>query len=50
MLTADRSRIDLKAEEERTLALPRRRYSLLASLLFLGMDLAYGRKRTFDKF
>ena len=42
--------IDLKAEQERTLAEPRRRYGFLASLLFVSMDLFYGRRRTLSKF
>jgi len=40
----------LKREQERTLAAPRMRYGLLARLLFGGMDLVYGRKRTLSKF
>ncbi len=41
---------DLQAEQARTLASPRLRYGLLARLLFLGMDLGYGRRRTLAKF
>jgi hypothetical protein len=41
---------DLRSEQERTLATPRMRYGLLARILFLGMDLFYGRKRTLSKF
>ena len=41
---------DLKAEQEKTLSLPRRRYGFLAQALFTGMDLVYGRKRTLSKF
>ena len=41
---------DLKAEQAATLAAPRRDYGLLARLLFSGMDLAYGGKRTLPKF
>ncbi len=41
---------DLKAEQARTLSSPRRRYGLLARLLFLGMDLVYGKQRTLAKF
>ena len=41
---------DLKAEQARTLGSPRRPYGLLARVLFLGMDLVYGRARTLRKF
>lgn len=41
---------NLKAEQDRTLAAPRRDYGLLARTLFFGMDLVYGRKRTLSKF
>ncbi len=41
---------DLKAAQAVTLASPRRPYGLLARLLFFGMDLVYGRKRTLPKF
>ncbi len=41
---------DLKAEQERTLAAPRRPYGVLANALFSGMDLVYGRGRTLSKF
>ena len=41
---------DLRGEQEKTLAAPRMRYGLLAGMLFLGMDLFYGRKRTLSKF
>lgn len=40
----------LKAGQEKTLAAPRLRYGILASALFVGMDLFYGRKRTLSKF
>jgi ubiquinol oxidase len=40
----------LRREQERTLAAPRMRYGLLARVLFLGMDLVYGRRRTLSKF
>lgn len=40
----------LVAEQSRTLAQPRRRYSLLARMLFLTMDVLYGRRRSFKKF
>ena len=42
--------VDLVAEQQRTLASPRRRYGFLARLLFITMDLVYGRKRTLSKF
>lgn len=41
---------DLTAEQEKTLLAPRRDYGLLARLLFISMDLVYGRKRTLSKF
>ena len=41
---------NLKAEQDRTLAGVRRRYGLLAGLLFFTMDLFYGRKKTLSKF
>ena len=45
----------LTAEQRRqaqqvTLCAPRMRYGILARLLFMTMDLVYGRKRTFSKF
>ncbi len=40
----------LKAEQQRTLAAPRRRCGLPARLLFVTMDLCYGRRRTLSKF
>jgi ubiquinol oxidase len=40
----------LKQEQEKTLAAPRMRYGLLARLLFVSMDLLYGRKKTLAKF
>jgi ubiquinol oxidase len=40
----------LLAEQERTLASPRRRYSLGARVLFVGMDVLYGRRRSLEKF
>jgi ubiquinol oxidase len=42
--------IDLRAEQARTLATPRRRYGFLARLLFITMDVVYGRARTLSKF
>ena len=40
----------LRAEQARTLSLPRRRCGVLARLLFITMDLFYGRRRTLSKF
>ena len=40
----------LRVEQQRTLDTVRRRYSLAARLLFVGMDLLYGRKRSLSKF
>ena len=40
----------LRIEQQRTLDTPRRRYSLAARLLFVTMDLLYGRRRTLSKF
>jgi ubiquinol oxidase len=39
-----------RAEQELTLATPRRRYSLLARMLFGTMTLFYGRRRDFSRF
>ena len=47
---ATRDPATLRAEQARTLAEPRRRYGLLARLLFIFMDLSYGRRRTLSKF
>ena len=41
--------IDLRREQEATLARPRMKYGLLARLLFVGMDVLYGRKATLRK-
>ena len=41
--------IDLRKEHEATLARPRMKCGLLARLLFVGMDLLYGRKATLRK-
>ena len=41
---------DLVREQQVTLDTPRRRYSLAARLLFVVMDVMYGRKRTLSKF
>ena len=40
----------LKQEQAKTLAAPRMRYGLLARLLFVSMDLLYGRQKTLAKF
>ncbi len=40
----------LRREQEKTLATPRMRYGLLARLLFISMDLLYGRRKNFSKF
>lgn len=40
----------LRVEEATTLAQPERRYGLLAKMLFLVMDLLYGRARSWSKF
>ena len=42
--------IDLRQEEEKTFASPRRRYCFLAHLLFVSLNLFYGRKRSLQKF
>lgn len=44
------SKIDLKAEQEKTLSSRRRHYGFLAQLLFWSMDLFYGRRRGLSKF
>lgn len=41
---------DLRQEQEKTLTSPRRRYSLLAQLLFVSLNLFYGRKKSLSKF
>jgi len=45
-LTSER----LKHEQANTLAAPRMRYGLLARLLFVSMDILYGRPKTLGKF
>ena len=40
----------LLEEQRKTLASPRRGYGFLARLLFWGMNIVYGRKRTLSKF
>jgi len=40
----------LRREQERTLSTPRISYSLLARVLFVGMDVLYGRRCTLSKF
>ena len=41
---------DLAEEQRKTLTASRMSYSLLARVLFLGLDLLYGRRRTLSKF
>ena len=41
---------ELKREQEKTLASPRMRYGFLARLLFVSMDLLYGRRKSLSKF
>ena len=41
---------DFKAEQEATLKSPRRKYGFFAALLFVTMDLFYGKIRTLSKF
>ena len=41
---------ELKREQQKSLESPRRRYGLLSSILFVFMNLGYGRKRTLSKF
>ncbi len=41
---------ELAVEQEKTLASARRRYGLLGKILFVTMDLVYGRKKTMSKF
>ena len=40
----------LSVEQDRTLSTKRRPYGILSRVLFLGMDLVYGKKRTLSKF
>ncbi len=40
----------LKQGQEKTLAAARMKYGLLARMLFITLDLVYGRKKTFSKF
>ena len=37
-------------EQKKTLATPRLKYNLLSKVLFVGMDLVYGKQRTLSKF
>jgi hypothetical protein len=41
---------ELSEQQQRTLASPRRRYAIAARMLFVSMDLLYGRKRSLAKF
>ncbi len=47
---AESKDIDLKEEQERTLATPRLKSSIILWFLFFGFDLVYGWKRTLPKF
>ncbi len=49
-MTLDVTNVNLSQAQESTLSTPRRRYGLLALLLFGIMDLFYGHKRTLSKF
>lgn len=42
--------VDLRAEQQKTLSSPRRKYGFLAKILFVTMDLLYGKKRSLSKF
>ncbi len=50
MATKRLSTEELKIEQQRTLSTSRMRYGFLARLLFVGMDLFYGRRRSLSKF
>ena len=51
MTTTNQASIaDLISQEMITLSFPRRRYGLLSRMLFTGMDILYGKKKTFSKF
>lgn len=41
--------VDFKKEQEATLSRPRRKYGIMARMLFFGMDSFYGRERTLGK-
>jgi demethoxyubiquinone hydroxylase (CLK1/Coq7/Cat5 family) len=49
-VTTRLSPAELRAEQQVTLASPRRRYGIPARLLFKLMDLMYGRERSLEKF
>ena len=42
--------VNLKAEQEKTLNVSRKDYSILAQILFFSLDILYGKKRTLSKF
>ena len=42
--------VDLKKEQEKTLESPRRKYGLLAAILFRSMDIFYGHEKSLSKF
>src|SRR6185503_19326044 len=44
------SSIQLRAQQDITLSAPRLRYGFLARVLFVTLDLFYGRRRTLSKF
>ncbi|MFI5350189.1 MAG: alternative oxidase [Elusimicrobiota bacterium] len=46
----DEAPIDRRSEQGKTLETPRRPYGHLARILFSGLDLIYGRRRTLSKF
>lgn len=48
--TPTRTTEDLKGEQEKTLQAPRMKYGFLAGILFMSMNLFYGRKRSLSKF
>lgn len=41
---------NLKGEQRKTLSSPRMKYGILSKILFLTMDIFYGRKKTLQKF
>ena len=42
--------VNLKREQDKTLGVPRKKYGLLAGMLFGTMDLVYGRGKSLSKF
>ena len=49
-MSAATTSADLKAEQQKTLKTPRKRYGFFSWALFTFMDLVYGRRRRFSKF